>query len=281
MPFTLLPFLAALVPNVFVNAAGWAVSSALSTDLVYDVLGALAHVFSIIVSLVATSAHSTRSLVATTLVVVWATRLGAFLFLRILAAGGDPRLERFKKSPVLFIIPWFMQAIWVLCNTLPVTIMNGDPAAAPELRWYDAAPLGLWLAGFLIETIADEQKRIFHAAKANRGHFITTGLWALSRHPNYFGEIAMQVGVAAFCAPAFLSPLDGKAAVLLSPLFVVWLLTCVSGIPLLERSGKRKWGEDARYRAYLASTPVLVPRCPALCGGRRAVGTAATSPATA
>ena len=117
----------------------------------------------------------------------------------------------------------------------------------------------LWGAGFAIEVVADAQKRAFRADPANRGRFITTGLWAWSRHPNYFGEITLWVGIAVIAAPA----LSGwQYLTLVSPLFVTLLLTKVSGIPLLEARGRRNWGDDPDYRDHLARTPVLVPRPP-------------------
>ncbi len=117
----------------------------------------------------------------------------------------------------------------------------------------------VWLVGFGIEVAADDQKRAFRADPANRGRFITTGLWAWSRHPNYFGEITLWVGVALVALPA----LSGwQHLTLVSPLFVGLLLTRVSGVPLLEARGQATWGDDPEYRDYVARTPVLVLRPP-------------------
>jgi steroid 5-alpha reductase family enzyme len=89
----------------------------------------------------------------------------------------------------------------------------------------------LWVLGWALEVIADAQKSRFNADVANRGRFINTGLWSRSRHPNYFGEILLWVGVAVVAFPV----LHGwQYVTLLSPFFVAFLLTRVSGIPLLE-----------------------------------------------
>jgi steroid 5-alpha reductase family enzyme len=117
-----------------------------------------------------------------------------------------------------------------------------------------------WIAGFTIEALADHQKGVFRADPANRDRFITSGLWAWSRHPNYCGEILLWIGVALIALPA----LSGwPLLTLISPFFVYVLLTRISGIPLLESRSDAKWGDDPAYRAYKARTPVLWLRPPA------------------
>jgi steroid 5-alpha reductase family enzyme len=113
--------------------------------------------------------------------------------------------------------------------------------------------------GFLFEAVADDQKRRFRANPANEGRFIASGLWAWSRHPNYFGEITLWFGIALVALPA----LSGwQYATLISPVFVYLLLTRISGIPLLEARAKKRWGDEPAFQAYRARTPVLFPRPP-------------------
>ena len=115
----------------------------------------------------------------------------------------------------------------------------------------------MWVAGFVIEVVADRQKSRFRADPVNEGRFINTGLWARSRHPNYFGEILLWAGIAVMAIP-YLS--GTQWVVMLSPLFVYALLTRVSGVPTLVRRGQQLWGDDPAYQAYLSSTPLLMPR---------------------
>lgn len=188
----MLGFVLPLAMNAAVNAIGWAVSSALQTDLMYDLLGAVAHVTSVLVSLIAAERMSTRGLVASSLVFLWASRLGVHLFTRAVASGGDKRLEKYKTRPARFAILWFMQALWVLFNTLPVLLTNANSGKAAvedagSLGALDFIVLAAWAGGWLFEFVADEQKRAFRGNPANRGRYITTGLWRYSRHPNYFG----------------------------------------------------------------------------------------------
>ena len=115
----------------------------------------------------------------------------------------------------------------------------------------------IWIIGFSVEVVSDSQKRKFRKDINNKGKFISTGLWSRSRHPNYFGEITIWVGVAIF---AF-SSLNGIGYVaLISPFFVYALLTKGSGIPLLERSADKKWGSEQEYQDYKKNTPVLFPK---------------------
>jgi steroid 5-alpha reductase family enzyme len=114
----------------------------------------------------------------------------------------------------------------------------------------------VWLTGFSIEVIADTQKRDFNARPANQGKFIQSGLWAWSRHPNYYGEIVLWIGVAVIAYPV----LQGwQYVTLVSPVFVAILLTRISGIPMLEARADEKWGGQPEYEAYRARTSPLIP----------------------
>ena len=128
-----------------------------------------------------------------------------------------------------------------------------------SIEWVAIVGIVVWVAGFAIEAVADRQKSVFKRDPANAGRFITSGLWAWSRHPNYFGEITLWTGIAIIAVPI----LDGwRWVTLISPVFVFLLLTRVSGIPLLEARGKKRWGDEQAYQEYTLNTPVLIPRPP-------------------
>jgi steroid 5-alpha reductase family enzyme len=117
----------------------------------------------------------------------------------------------------------------------------------------------VWLLGFGIEVIADRQKSKFKAAPGNDGRFINVGLWSWSRHPNYFGEIVLWIGVAIIALPI----LSGwQWLTLISPIFIILLLTRISGVPMLETRADEKWGGQEDYEAYKARTSVLIPLPP-------------------
>jgi steroid 5-alpha reductase family enzyme len=115
----------------------------------------------------------------------------------------------------------------------------------------------MWVFGFAIEVSADAQKSRFNANPDNKGKFIQTGLWSRSRHPNYFGEIMLWVGIAVIALPVLHS---WQWVALISPIFVTLLLTRVSGVPLLEKKADKKWGGQEDYEAYKKRTPTLIPR---------------------
>jgi len=128
----------------------------------------------------------------------------------------------------------------------------------------DAVALALWLACFLLEAAADNQKFTFRSDPANKERFITTGVWALSRHPNYCGEIGMWTAQALAATSAFLSTGDAQLlGAWGSPLFTAFLLLRVSGAPMVDRAGEKKWGSDPAYRHYVANTNFLLPGRPA------------------
>lgn len=228
------------------------------TERFYDLTGSLTYLTLTGVALFLGPPADARSLLLGALVAVWAARLGSFLFRRILDAGSDERFDEIKTSFVRFFVAWTLQGVWV-CFTMgaALAVMTSDGAGpVGALGWVG---LALWLAGFVTEVVADRQKRRFRSHPENAGRFISTGLWAWSRHPNYFGEIVLWTGVAVIALPA----LQGwQHLTLVSPVFVTLLLTQVSGIPMLEERADERWGGEPEYEAYKVGTPVLVPRPP-------------------
>jgi steroid 5-alpha reductase family enzyme len=224
------------------------------TERFYDLTGSITYVSGTLLAVALCNATDTRSLLLAGFILIWAARLGSFLFKRISEDGTDSRFDRIKPDPLRFFLTWSLQGLWVLltaaCAWAAIT------AAPVPLSMLDIPGVALWLSGFFIEVCADRQKRRFRA-ESGPDVFIQTGLWARSRHPNYFGEIVLWLGIALLALPA----LQGwQLATLVSPLFVFLLLTRVSGIPLLEKKADRKWGGQADYEDYKARTPVLVPR---------------------
>ena len=230
------------------------------TERFFDLTGSITYVSVIAVSLALTAEGDSRSFLLGAMVIVWATRLGSFLFARIRRDGSDGRFDGLKPSLPRFLMTWTLQALWVLltvaCALAAITTTRPVP-----LSGFAALGTLIWIFGFTVEVIADREKRRFRADPNNRGRFIQNGIWAWSRHPNYFGEITLWLGVAIVAFPV----LSGwQNATLISPIFVYMLLTRISGIPLLESRGKKKWGHEPEYQTYRARTPALFLRPPAL-----------------
>jgi steroid 5-alpha reductase family enzyme len=228
----------------------------LQTERFYDLTGSLTYIAVTLAAIVTAAAPSGPQWLIAAMILVWAGRLGSFLFRRIHAAGGDQRFDHIKISSSRFFVAWTLQGAWVVMTSCAAVsaILSEQPTAVGTVFAIGAA---MWVVGFVIEVVADRQKSRFRADPANEGRFINTGLWARSRHPNYFGEILLWTGIAVMAIP-YLS--GTQWVVMLSPLFVYALLTRVSGIPTLARRGQQLWGDDPAYQAYLSSTPLLVPR---------------------
>jgi steroid 5-alpha reductase family enzyme len=153
---------------------------------------------------------------------------------------------------------WTLQGLWVLLTmACALAIITG--IERESIGWVAIVGIGVWVAGFTIEVVADRQKSAFKRDQANEGLFITSGLWAWSRHPNYFGEIVLWTGIAIMALPV----LSGwRWVTLISPVFVALLLTRVSGIPMLEARAQERWGGNEEFQQYTRNTPVLIPRPP-------------------
>lgn len=225
------------------------------TEKFYDLTGSVTYVSCITLALVLSGHNDPRSILLGALVALWAIRLGSFLFSRIRKDGSDSRFDKIKPDPLRFFFTWSLQGLWVLI-TAACALAAITAEQQVSMSYIDLFAIVLWVMGFSIEVIADQQKRNFRKI-AGADAFISTGLWARSRHPNYFGEILLWTGIALLALPA----LTGwQMATLISPVFVYLLLTRVSGVPLLEKKSDSKWGGHPEYEAYKATTPELVPK---------------------
>lgn len=197
-----------------------------------------------------------RTILLAVLVIVWAIRLGTFLFSRIQKSGKDDRFDELKPDFFRFLNVWTIQALWVTF-TAAAALVAITSSVRKDLDVFAIIGALIWVFGFVFEVVADAQKSRFNADPNNKGRFIQAGLWSRSRHPNYFGEIVLWTGVAVIAGPV----LQGwQWVAMISPLFVTLLLTRISGIPLLEKKADKKWGGQADYQEYKKKTPVLIPR---------------------
>lgn len=237
----------------------WIPASILKTERFYDLTGGLTYLIVLGFSLWAGSTINSlgvREILVTGLVTIWSLRLSSFLYLRIHKRGKDGRFDDLKTSFVRFLIPWTLQGLWIFLTMNVIIVINSQSQPSPPLGITDFIGLFLWITGFLIEVIADNQKSNFNSKQENDGKWIKTGLWSISRHPNYFGEILLWLGIAFFGIACF----EGLEFISwISPLFVYLLLTKVSGIPILDKRGIEKWGEEKEYLLYRENTPRLFP----------------------
>ena len=233
------------------------ISFVLKTEHYYDLTGGITYITVIVYTLYQKQllgALDFRSILLGVLILVWAMRLSSFLFLRIKKAGKDRRFDKIKTNFTRFMLAWALQGFWVFMCTLPAIT-----AIASEFKTIDYFLVGgaaLWLFGFIMEVVADRQKSAFNQDPKNKGQFISTGLWSISRHPNYVGEVLLWTGIAVIALPTF-SGLQYLA--LISPIFTYLLLTRVSGVNLLEASADKKWEGNDAYIKYKEKTAVFFP----------------------
>jgi steroid 5-alpha reductase family enzyme len=238
----------------------WIPASIGKTERFYDLTGGLTYLAVVGFSLWAGSQSETpslRELIVSLLVVIWSLRLSFFLYLRIHRTGKDGRFDQLKISPIRFLVPWTLQGLWVFLTMIVVIVINSQADSAPALEIWDYIGLSIWILGFGIETIADNQKTVFNTEPNNQGKWIDSGLWSYSRHPNYLGEIILWTGIAFFGISCF-TGLERVAWI--SPIFIYILLTKVSGTPILDKRALEKWGDDPEYQKYRDNTPALIPR---------------------
>ncbi|KAH7103823.1 DUF1295-domain-containing protein [Auriculariales sp. MPI-PUGE-AT-0066] len=265
------------------QAAAASIFIPLQDDKYYDLLGTLGFVSSTAASLYgpalkaviwdgqplsslpALRAFSSRQLLLTAGLGLWTLRLGTFLFARAMRHGGDSRFDEIKKQPARFSFYWFMQANWIMMVGLPIYLINVLPSSR-HLPMTKLDMAGLVVAGtsIVLETIADTQKSSWRARKDAGKHdekFISHGLWAWSRHPNYVAEIGVWTGVfiASLNTIRRAYGTSGVVASALSPLITYSLVRYLSGVPPLERAAKKRFGDDPAWKAYQARTSVFWP----------------------
>ncbi len=241
-----------------INWVVYVPSNRAKTEHYFDLTGSITYLTVTVVAVLLSDDLDTRAIIVSVMVGVWALRLGSFLFRRVRRDGRDGRFDEIKTDPLRFFMTWTLQGLWVLLTlACALAIITGSERRS--IGWVAIVGVVVWIAGFATEVVADRQKSAFRKDPANEGRFITSGLWAWSRHPNYFGEITLWTGIAIMALPV----LSGWTWVtLISPIFVIVLLTRVSGIPMLETRAEKRWGEDEEFRNYTSNTPVLIPRPP-------------------
>lgn len=228
------------------------------TESFFDLTGSITFIIVTAVAVLLNPSNEARSFLLLVLISVWAIRLGSFLFMRVRAAGEDRRFREIKTSLARFLLTWTLQGLWVTFS-LAAALAAITSEARVELGIFALTGVLVWLLGFGIEVIADRQKSKFKAESSNADKFINVGLWSWSRHPNYFGEIVLWIGIALIAFPALR---DWQLLTLISPIFIILLLTRISGIPMLEARADEKWGGQEEYEEYKARTSVLIPLPP-------------------
>ena len=243
--------------GLFLLATGaWGLSVLRRNANLVDELWGISQLVVVAVSLLAGETRTARSWLCAALVTAWGLRLSIHLVTRDRGRGEDFRhrqaRERHGKSFVWRSLPeifWFQLIGGGLVVGLPMFAVVSQPQ--PALGWVDGTAAALWIIGFSLETIADTQLRRFRANPANRARVLDQGLWRYSRHPNYFGEVMIWVGIALFGVAA------GRWWSLFSPLMVFVITTRITGVATMDRHLKKTRGEE--YARYVNTTSAFIP----------------------
>ena len=227
------------------------------TEKFYDIVGSFTYITVVIYTFSSfnlLNGFSIGNLIISFLIIIWALRLGSFLFLRIHKQGEDKRFKFIKPSATRFFMTWTLQGMWVsLCSLSALTAMSSPSGIV--VNGFFFIGIFIFISGLLIEIIADHQKTQFRNKHENKGNFISSGLWAYSRHPNYVGEIVLWTGISVM---SFSSLSGDQYIALISPIFTYILIVYISGVRILEASGKKRWGHLKSYQEYLKNTPSLL-----------------------
>jgi steroid 5-alpha reductase family enzyme len=198
------------------------------------------------------------SIVSTILVIIWGVRLSSHIYLRFKKSDEDKRYKdikkKFKNNPLIreYFQVFLLQGLFMYLVSLSISVINLFGTQNNRLFFYIG--LGVWVFGFIFESVADYQlKKFLEKRKALGKKVMDEGLWKYSRHPNYFGEVVMWWGLFIISIGTELWLLT-----ILSPVTITLLILKVSGVPLLEE----KYKNDKAYQKYAEKTSKFVPLPP-------------------
>ncbi len=203
------------------------------------------------------STFASRSILVTCMVIAWGARLSTHIYVRNRGRGEDFRYARWRrdwgKAFALrsFFQIFMLQGVLLLIISYPIVLANRSEAKG--LSVLDLVGVGVWLFGFLFETVGDLQLRKFKKIPQNKGKIISKGLWRYTRHPNYFGEATLWWGIFL----VVLSVEKGWTA-FISPLAITFLLLRVSGVTMLEK----KYEGNLEFLEYARKTSPFIPWFP-------------------
>ena len=242
-----------LLLSVIIQVIFFIPSFILKTEKLYDLIGSTTYVIVALIAYLSVDNKTSTDTILFLFIIIWGTRLGAYLFKRIQRDSEDVRFEKAKRNFFWFLQYWMGQALWVSITSCAAVIAILKPES-DTLNIYGFIGIMIWILGFTLEVIADLQKNNFKKSQNTTQNYISTGLWSKSRHPNYFGEILLWSAIAII---SFSSLQGSQYFTLISPIFTYLLLVYVSGVRMLESMSDKKWGDIKEYQEYKKKTPML------------------------
>lgn len=254
--------------NYFFFIFAWIFKSDIFTDITY----ALSFSTLSLIFLIWNQNFHLNQILVFILMNLWALRLGAYLFMRIIKIKVDHRFDSMRNSFFKFGSFWTLQAFLVFMTSLPgIMFLTIDSNLLKVNQWTNFASLILLLSlfGLVFETIGDYQKNVFYNKKALDKEnldkvFISSGLWKITRHPNYFGEALFWYGISlTMITTVIISDPSWEKYFsiffLISPLILNISLIYISGLKLLEEREWHKLKSNIDYQNYIKNTSMIIP----------------------
>jgi len=248
-----------LLVTVVYMTCGWIISVIRQDASTVDVFWGLGFVLLAVVSAITGDGFVGRKAVVATLVGIWGFRLAGYIVIRNWGKGEDYRYQAFRQRWgksywwVSFFQVFMLQGLlmWIIALSLMAAESNRTPDHFAVL---DILGASVWCVGFFFEAVGDWQLAGFKADAANKGKVMRSGLWAYTRHPNYFGEATMWWGLYLIAAGT-----RWGFWTIVSPIVITFMLLRVSGVALLE---KAQVEAKPKYRDYIESTSTFIPWFP-------------------
>lgn len=246
-----------LAMNLFIFPIAYRLQTDKLTDITYSLSFATIAVYGFVAALGTTSV---AKMLLASLIIIWALRLGTFLLNRVTRMGKDDRFDKIRTNPIRFLRFFLIQATaaWVISLPFLYRLLDqpGEKAGFADISILEWVGFAIAIIGLIIETIADNQKMAFKDQKGNAQKLFKEGLFKTVRYPNYTGEILFWIGIFMACIPV----ISGfRWLTVSSPLIIIALLVFLTGIPPIERSRKKKFGDNPEYKNYVNNTSMLIP----------------------
>ncbi|NNE25850.1 MAG: DUF1295 domain-containing protein [Saprospiraceae bacterium] len=243
----LLLFGVSLGINLFMYLIAYTFQTDKLTDISYSITFIVLATWSFLLS-----DKSLAAILVLILIYLWAVRLGTYLMVRIKHMGQDERFNDIRTNKLSFLGFWFVQGISVFIISLSFLLHMIEGYSIDKRLLIVGTTISI--LGWGIEALADYQK--FKFKKSHPDQFMSTGLWSRIRHPNYLGEILFWIGIPIL---QWGNDFSINMIALIGPLWICFLLLKFSGIPILEKSWEKKYGEHPSFTEYKTKSYRLIP----------------------
>ena len=239
-----------LAINVFVFLFAYKFQTDKLTDITYTLTFILVALFGFL-----SQPITLTKIIIMSFVTLWGLRLGTYLGMRIHRIGRDKRFDDMRSKFLAYLGFWILQGLAVWLILIPTSLIMSLQLTTIDIMTYIG--VAVWLIGFFFEAVGDYQMNQFYKTKRKKNEFIKTGLWGISRHPNYFGEILSWIGIYFICLSSL--SITQSLISLISPIFIIIVIVFLTGLPQNEAAKEKKYGHLESYKKYKEKTAILIP----------------------